>query len=176
MSLTGVFMTNHHVKREQARKSSVTQTAPVFVVAVKLMHGLVAFISALGRAVEDRVVAHQELRAAGVARVAVVDGLALAGERAEAVSLREIALEVRPARARVPARDLRQALADRRLLVQQLQQPELVGLEHRRGRVVRRTRPCRYAVVKVAVASSGRPVLPPTQPLHVSGELLVRLA
>src|SRR2546421_11835530 len=128
MSLTGVFMTNHHVKREQARKSSVTQTAPVFVVAVKPMHGLVAFISALGRAVEDRVVAHQELRAAGVARVAVVDGLALAGERAEAGSLREIAREVRRGRARVPTRALRQALSRPRLLGQPPQQPALLGL------------------------------------------------
>jgi hypothetical protein len=47
-------------------------------------------------AVKDRVVAHQELRGAGVAGIAVVDGVALARERAEAVSLGEIAVEIGP--------------------------------------------------------------------------------
>src|SRR5215472_18895305 len=84
--------------------------AVVFVVAAQPAHGLIAFVAALGRAVKDRVVAHQELGAAGVAGVAAVEGAALARERAEPVSLGEIALEVGPGRRRVLRRDERQAL------------------------------------------------------------------
>src|SRR5919197_3898189 len=51
---------------------------------------LVALVAALRRPVEDRVVAHQELRAARVAGVAVVDAVAVPGERADAVPLGEV--------------------------------------------------------------------------------------
>ena len=43
----------------------------------------VAFVAAVGRAVNDRVVAHQELGAAGAAGIAAVDGAATARERAD---------------------------------------------------------------------------------------------
>src|SRR5262249_20364827 len=105
----------------------------VLVVAAHPAHGLVAFVAALGRAVKDRVVAHQELGAAGVAGVAVVEGAALARERAEPVSLGEIALEVGPGRPRVLRRDERQALTHSRLVFQQFQERELVRLGPRRG-------------------------------------------
>ena len=102
--------------------------AVVFVVAAQPAHGLIAFVAALGRVVEDRVVAHQELRTAGVAGVTVVDGVVLARERANPVSLGEIAVEGGPGRARVLRRYEWQVLTDGWLLVQQLQKREFVGL------------------------------------------------
>ena len=66
----------------------------------------------------------------------MVDGVALARERANPVSFGEIAVEGSPGRAGVLRRDERQALTDGRLLVQQLQKRELVGLEQRRDWVV----------------------------------------
>src|SRR5436305_2238236 len=69
----------------------------VFVVAAEPGHGLIAFVAALRSAVEDRVVAYEELRTAGVGGVAVVDGVALARERADAVSFGQIAVDVRTA-------------------------------------------------------------------------------
>src|SRR5215510_5830671 len=85
-----------------ARHSLLRQVSLVlvFVVAAHPAHGLVAFVAALGRAVKDRVEAHQELGAAGVGGVAVVEGAVLARERAEPVSLGEIALEVGSGRPR----------------------------------------------------------------------------
>src|SRR6266567_33396 len=56
---------------------------------------LVALVAALRCPVEDRVVAHQELRAAGVAGVTVVHGVAVARECAYAVPLGEVAGDVR---------------------------------------------------------------------------------
>src|SRR5258708_4602109 len=116
----------------------------VFVVAAQPAHGLIAFVAALGDAVEDRVVAHQELGAAGVAGVAVVDGAALARERADAVALGEIAVEVRPGRARVLRRDERQVLTHGRLVSEQFQKRELVRLGPRRGGALRHLPPGPY--------------------------------
>ena len=102
--------------------------ALVFVVAAQPAHGLIAFVAALRSPVEYRVVAHQELRTPGVAGVAVVDGVALKSERAQSVPLGEIAVDVRPGRAGVLACNQRQFLTDGRLLVQQRQKRQLVGL------------------------------------------------
>jgi DNA-binding transcriptional MerR regulator len=81
------------VRRDLLRHMSLVV---VFVVPTQPAHGLIAFAAALRSPVKDRVVAHQELRTAGVAGVAVVDGAAPARERADAVSLGEIAIDVRP--------------------------------------------------------------------------------
>src|SRR5204862_6967432 len=98
----------------------------------------------------------------------VVDALALPRERAEPVTLGEVAVDVRPAGARVPGRDQRQALTDGRLLVQQPEQLHFVGLEQRRGWVVPRRLRARNAVVEVEVAlKAGRPVEAPSHPLPV---------
>src|SRR4029450_11570280 len=97
---------------------------PVLVVAAEPVHDLIAFVAPPRSAVKDRVVAHKELRTAGGGGGAVVDGVALARERADAVSLGEIAVEVRPARARVPDCAQRQGLTGGRLLVEQLQKCE----------------------------------------------------
>src|SRR5262249_49988294 len=137
----------------------------------------VLFVAALRSAVKDRVVAHQELRAAGIAGVAVIEGVALARERADAVSLGEVAVNVRPARARVLDYDSRQVLTGGRLLVQQLQKRELVGLEQRRGWVVRHPFAGRYAVIEVEVAFvAGRPVEAPAHALPIGEQLLDRRA
>jgi hypothetical protein len=53
----------------------------------------------------------------------VVDGVALARERAEAVSLGEIAVEIGPGR----TCDQRQVLTDGRLFAEEPQEPELGG-------------------------------------------------
>src|SRR4029453_6213949 len=90
----------------------------LFVVATQPAHRLVAFVAPLGSVVENRVESHQELGAAGVAGIAVVDGVTLAGERVEAVPLGEIALEIRAPRTLVPGRGQRQVLTDRRLFLQ----------------------------------------------------------
>jgi hypothetical protein len=57
----------------------------------------------------------------------VVDGVALARERAEAGSLGEIAVEIGPGRTRVPGCDQRQVLTEGRLFAEEPQEPELRG-------------------------------------------------
>jgi hypothetical protein len=84
----------------------------------------------------------------------VVDGVALARERAEAVSLRKIAVKTCPACARVEARHHGQVLTDGRLLVQQLQKRELVGLERRCGWVVRNPLPARTSIFLATVSGA----------------------
>src|SRR5437764_805099 len=147
----------------------------VFVVAAEPAHGLIAFVAALGHAVEDRIVAHQKLRPAGVGGVAVVDGVALARERADAVSLGEITVDVRTARGGVLRRGERQVLTDGRLFAQQSQGPYLVGLEERHGWLMRHLLAGRHTEVEVEVAFvAGRPVEAPAHPLAVGEQLLKR--
>src|ERR1022692_3165840 len=120
----------------EARDSSLPGSG--FAVAAGRERDRTVF-SAPGRnAIQDRVVAHQELRTAGVAGIAVIDGGTLAREHANAVSLRQIAVDVRPAGARVAARNRRQVLPQLGPLVEKLAKRELVGLEPGDGRVARK--------------------------------------
>ena len=73
-------------------------SALVLVVAAKPAHRLIPFVATLRSAVKDRVVAHQGVSPSGIAGVAMVDGVAFTRERADAVSLGEIAFEARPRR------------------------------------------------------------------------------
>src|ERR1035441_3494831 len=119
----------------EARDSSLP--ASVFVVTAELERDRTVFPAPGRNAIEDRVVAHQELRTAGVAGVAVIHGGALAREHANAVSLGQVAVDIRPARARVAARNRRQVLSQLGPLVEKLAERELVSLEPGHGRVAR---------------------------------------
>src|SRR5512132_2780575 len=72
----------------------------VLVVPADPELGGVAFVSAPRRAVEDPVVAHQELEAACRGPVGLVHDAVVVGERAEAGALGEVARGVGAARAR----------------------------------------------------------------------------
>src|SRR5215216_6222510 len=95
------------------------------VLVVAAYPHLVALVAALRRPVEDRVIAHQELRAAGVAGVAVVDVVAVAREGADAVALREVAADIRPGGGGVLGDERRQAVTDL-LVAQQRKEGDLV--------------------------------------------------
>ena len=69
---------------------------------------LVAFIAALGCAVEDPIVAHQELHPAARRRVRVVDGVVVEYKRVEPESLADVFDEVRARRAGVMRGDRRE--------------------------------------------------------------------
>ena len=147
----------------------------VLVVAPEPSHRLVLLVASFRGTIKDRVIAHQELGATRIAGVAVVDLIALARERTEPVSLGEITFWAGPGRHRVPVCDQRQAFADGRLLVQELEKDELVRLEQRRGRLVSGLSLGRHAVVVVEVAlSAGHPVEVPAHSLPIGQQFLDR--
>src|SRR2546423_15286220 len=86
--------------------------ATCVVLVVSAQPHLAVFVATLGRPVEDRVVAHQELGSAGVAGVAVVDVAPVAGERTDTVALGEVAGDVRAGRVGVLGGDRRGGGAD----------------------------------------------------------------
>src|SRR6266576_918744 len=135
-------------------------------------HVTVALVAALRRPVEDRVVAHQELSAAGVARIAVVDAVAVAREGADAVPLSEVADDVGAGCCGVLHDHGRQALADARV-VQERKRCDLVGLEQRD--LVRCAVGNGDTEVELEVALVTRgPVEAPPHPLAVGEQLLER--
>src|SRR5438067_187934 len=70
----------------------------------------VALVTALRCAVEDRVVAHQEVDPAPPGRIGMVDGPVVQGEGAEALGLGQVTDDVGAALARIAAGDRRQLL------------------------------------------------------------------
>src|SRR5512133_4156809 len=80
------------------RAVSRRSLAVVLVVTADPDLPLVSFVAALGRVVEDGVVAHQELDTAACRRVGVVNGVVDACEGAEPKKLGEVAKEVGAAR------------------------------------------------------------------------------
>src|ERR687898_558199 len=79
--------------------------AAVFVVAAEPELPAVALVAALGHAVEDRVVAHEELHPAPGGRIGLVDGAVLERKDADQGRLGEIVGDVGPGRGRVLGHD-----------------------------------------------------------------------
>src|ERR671930_2372517 len=144
-----------------------------FVLVVAAHPHLAALVAARRCPVEDRVVTHQELRAAGVAGVAVIEGVTLAGERAYAVPLGEVGGKVRAGCGGVLV-DRRWQLVAEPLVAQQRKRCNLVGLEQRHG-LVRRLVGGGDAELEVEVALvAGGPVEAPAHPPAVGQQLLER--
>src|SRR5262249_24327075 len=133
--------------------------AAVLVVAAQPGLGF-ALVAALRGAIQDQVVAHHELEAASRAGVAVIDGAAVAGERADPRTLREAADDVGAAGAGV--------VGDGGVRL---------AFVHRRDRCARRLLGSRDAEVEVEVAlRGGDPGNAPAHPLLVGEELWERRA
>src|ERR1017187_1366450 len=142
--------------------------AVIFVVAVEPVLALIALVAPFRSAIKDRVIPHQELCAAGVARVAVIHGVALARKRADAMSLGEIAFQIRPARGGVLDRELRRVLTEGRLVPQHSQEPKLVRLGQWCGWSAGHVLSGRHAEVEVEFGLvAGRPLEAPTHALTV---------
>src|SRR3954453_9580763 len=98
-----------------------TASGVLVVAANPGLEGL-ALVASLRRAVEDRVVAHQELDAAEGGAVGLVDGAVLERERAHGRDLRDVLGEVGSARVGVVTRDRRQLVLGRHVLAHLLHQ------------------------------------------------------